>query len=707
MGEKVMDKRYSKAGISILARSCIGVLKNYTMKPLEQFSRKNAVSIVLSCAVTVAFCMPDLVYAGTYYPEDIALTPGQNMSQMNINWYSNSVTSSMIQVALKADMQGSEFPEASSASYYCTTASAASGYYANKATVADLSASTEYVYRLGDGSGNWTENYSFTTRDDDHFSFLAVGDPQIGASNISSDTAGWDDTLTEALDDFPDVAFILSAGDQVNTNNNESQFEGFFSPSEFRSLPVAPALGNHDTGAWNTNYHFNMPNLSSYGSTSPGSSDYYFTHGNALIMVINSNNTSGTTHETFIENTVAAHPDQSWRIVMFHHDIYGSGSHALEQSVMNFRAAMFPVFDENDIDIVFTGHDHSYTRTHVMYGDVAQLDQEYDENGAVIDPNGIVYFTLNSASGSKYYSLNAQQGSYVAKRSQVNVPTFSHITINGNTLSISTYRTDTMTSIDDYSIVKTGSGSDNAAPVFTVDPINKDNAEEDAAYSGSIGGTASDADSDPLTYSKVSGPTWLSIATDGSLSGTPSSSDVGANNWSVQVDDGNGGTDTATLNITVTDSSGWTQVSYNDFESGLGNWVDGGSDCALYSGGTFAPQGSKAVNLQDNTSTSVVSTPNLALSGYSGIKVAFSYYPYSMDNSNEDFLLQISTDGGSHYTTVEEWSLNDEFVNGNVYSDTVTITGYTLTNNTRIRFRCDAGDNNDDVYLDEIEVSAQ
>jgi hypothetical protein len=102
----------------------------------------------------------------------------------------------------------------------------------------------------------------------------------------------------------------------------------------------------------------------------------------------------------------------------------------------------------------------------------------------------------------------------------------------------------------------------NDAPTFTVDPINKPNATEGAAYSDTIAGSATDVDAgDTLTYSKVSGPAWLSVAADGALSGTPGSGDVGANVFTVQVDDGNGGTDTATLNITV--NAGGTPHSQN------------------------------------------------------------------------------------------------------------------------------------------------
>ena len=94
----------------------------------------------------------------------------------------------------------------------------------------------------------------------------------------------------------------------------------------------------------------------------------------------------------------------------------------------------------------------------------------------------------------------------------------------------------------------------NTPPEFTTDPINKPNATESSAYSDTIAGSATDADAgDTLTYSKASGPAWLTVASNGALSGTPGDADTGLNSWQVQVTDGNGGTDTATLQITVDD----------------------------------------------------------------------------------------------------------------------------------------------------------
>ena len=95
----------------------------------------------------------------------------------------------------------------------------------------------------------------------------------------------------------------------------------------------------------------------------------------------------------------------------------------------------------------------------------------------------------------------------------------------------------------------------NAAPVWTNDTVNKSNATEDAVYSGTLANDASDSNNDVLTFLKVSGPSWLDIATNGTLSGTPTNSDVGANTFTVSVADGIAPAVQATLNITVTNTN--------------------------------------------------------------------------------------------------------------------------------------------------------
>jgi alpha-glucuronidase len=92
----------------------------------------------------------------------------------------------------------------------------------------------------------------------------------------------------------------------------------------------------------------------------------------------------------------------------------------------------------------------------------------------------------------------------------------------------------------------------NQAPYFTSDPINKPNATEDKAYSGTIADVASDPEGDPMTFTKEGGPDWLVVDPNGTLSGTPGDSDTNdvPNVLTVQVS-ATGGSATAILNIEV------------------------------------------------------------------------------------------------------------------------------------------------------------
>jgi PKD repeat protein len=91
----------------------------------------------------------------------------------------------------------------------------------------------------------------------------------------------------------------------------------------------------------------------------------------------------------------------------------------------------------------------------------------------------------------------------------------------------------------------------NDSPVFNADPIIGDDANEGSAYSGSVAGFASDQDGDALSFMKLSGPAWLLISPDGTLGGTPGINDHDLNQWTIQVSDGNGGTDSSVLKIFV------------------------------------------------------------------------------------------------------------------------------------------------------------
>jgi fibronectin type 3 domain-containing protein len=74
-------------------------------------------------------------------------------------------------------------------------------------------------------------------------------------------------------------------------------------------------------------------------------------------------------------------------------------------------------------------------------------------------------------------------------------------------------------------------------------------------YSGaSLAGDATDLDTaygDTLTFTKISGPAWLTVAADGTLSGSPSAGDAGVSTFTVRVTDASGAFSDIALSITV------------------------------------------------------------------------------------------------------------------------------------------------------------
>ena len=150
-------------------------------------------------------------------------------------------------------------------------------------------------------------------------------------------------------------------------------------------------------------------------------------------------------------------------------------------------------------------------------------------------------------------------------------------------------------------------------------------------------------------------------------------------------------------------------LTFDDFEDGFGNYTDGGMDCSLYTGGTYAHQGSNAADIQDNSgdSSSFYHTSGIDVDtpGYTSIKVDFWFYANSME-SGDDFWVQFYD--GSSWNTVADYDSEDEFVNGQFYHEIVWIneTDYTFPSDMKIKFQCDASLNNDDIYIDEVYVNA-
>ncbi|HPF34347.1 MAG TPA: S8 family serine peptidase [Candidatus Krumholzibacteria bacterium] len=256
-------------------------------------------------------------------------------------------------------------------------------------------------------------------------------------------------------------------------------------------------------------------------------------------------------------------------------------------------------------------------------------------------------------------------------------------------------------------------------------PVTSDGfAFDDISVTGSAG-VAPTAD---FTGTPVSGTTPLTVdftdlSTDAptawswsfgdggaSTAQNPSHTYTAAGTYSVTLTATNAfGSDALTRSayITVTDPVGggeWVTITYDDFESGWGSYVDGGGDCARY-GGTYSWQGTYSADIQDNsgTASSFYHGASYDVSGFVEMEVEFYFYAVSME-TNEDFWLQYFD--GSVWRTVGSWASGSSFSNNTYYVATVTIPNtYNYPTNAKLRFMCDASGNTDDVYIDQITWS--
>lgn len=148
-------------------------------------------------------------------------------------------------------------------------------------------------------------------------------------------------------------------------------------------------------------------------------------------------------------------------------------------------------------------------------------------------------------------------------------------------------------------------------------------------------------------------------------------------------------------------------ITFDDFESGFGNsnFADGGGDSRVVSSSTYAHQGSYALLLRDNSgvASSAYSKSDHDVSGYSQLQVSFWYMTSGME-TGEDFLLEYSSDGGASWSVVKAWVRGTDFDNGIFYKVLVEMDAesYDFTAKGRIRLRCDASVNNDQVFIDEV-----
>ena len=382
------------------------------------------------------------------YGYDTIITKGKDDSYYHVTWSSElSGTTEYLQWVEADKVVDGIFPQ----NAYNEKASKTPGVCRAKMT--NLKSGTDYAYRVGNDLTGWSKIYytSVGNTDDGCFSFLAVGDPQVN-SNVDGET--WNISLEKAKNWFGnDLEFILSLGDQTNSGNVEAEFDYFSYPEYLRSLPIATVLGNHDDRGASYSEHFTYTDVDQSTVTDGGiyCGNYWVEHDGMLIITLNFQYESEAAHIAYTEKAIreytAIHGEPVWTVVAFHDSLFsGAASRYLETNEK--RDIYSEAFSEMGVDTVFMGHDHIYTRTYMINNsDIIDEAGRYepvwgDNYGSMRNPKDgdVVFYTMNSSSGSKFYEMTSKALPFAAKANQENVANISKVDVTPDYMAVYTYR---------------------------------------------------------------------------------------------------------------------------------------------------------------------------------------------------------------------------------------------------------------------------
>lgn len=270
------------------------------------------------------------------------------------------------------------------------------------ALLTGLDARTAYIYKIVSGNFESAVN-SFTTSGlTNTWNFAAFTDFQYRNNTITH-------KLIKNMKEIgSNPALMLCSGDLTDVADNEFEYTHIFDNEEFSNFVFASSPGDHeywgeeDAGhpQWDFPYTFvKLFHFPDNGSETSKGTTYYFIYNNVLFVSLDMNNSDTSTgtriqHQvSWFKSTMNALKDKYQYVVVFmHKSIFGSAKEDSSVS-KNLRPLWYPIFQEYNVDLVLSGHDHMYSRTYQLNG-----------NKKSLNPLVGTYYLDMGSSGDKYRS---------------------------------------------------------------------------------------------------------------------------------------------------------------------------------------------------------------------------------------------------------------------------------------------------------------
>ena len=360
----------------------------------------------VSANFTVAVSWPQGNEDGT--PTRVWRNASDNTTSLNVSWFADprfAGNEAQLQISQSEGTIGSG--KVYTGTCQLTAFSDNKAAYVCGAVAEDLQEATTYYYRVGDGE-HWSSVQSFTTGyQNTGIQALVLGDLQ------ESNNTNLEGILGQV--DIANFDLTIQTGDLVDNGGSYALWNNTFSMLE--ELPTGRlfAIGNHEqSGSLD-------PNALIYNQEG-GSSYYSAQYGNVFVATIAYNSFSQQVLEQLKVDAQAS--QATWKILVTHQPPYYTNKVAgMDAST---QQAIAQAAQEAGIDVVLSGHDHSYARTQPLY------------NGAVDEEKGITYFICGSL-GEKSYGVTNTPEFHFAKATNDYQALYTTLSTTADTLTIQVY----------------------------------------------------------------------------------------------------------------------------------------------------------------------------------------------------------------------------------------------------------------------------
>lgn len=299
-------------------------------------------------------------------------------------------------------------------------------------TLSGLSANTKYFYAIESNSKNFRSGseYWFKTsplnNSADPVRIWLLGDPGYASKHhlkVKDRMHEW--VSAHAREGQPEFDLILTTGDNAYSSGTNKQFQKhFFNVYDdvLINTPVWPAYGNHDARRWAFFNIFTFPENAESGGVASQSENYYsFDYGNVHFVMLDSFDGAKSKDDEmlrWLRKDLAANKSD-WLIAVMHHPPYSKGNQDSDDRydsrarLFHSRENILPLLEEFGVDLVLSGHSHSYERSRLVdchYGESDTFEESMVVDNGIFE-DGVKVFHKSAQEKSHQGSLFAVVGS--------------------------------------------------------------------------------------------------------------------------------------------------------------------------------------------------------------------------------------------------------------------------------------------------------